>query len=96
MKATGSPRAAGSLRSVLSDNRAALLEAEIRRRRLWAIERAGHQCDQCGFFAWSHAREDELRIVTREMRADRVLCAKCAELHDAKEAKRKILTPKQD
>jgi hypothetical protein len=78
-------------RSVITDNRDALVAADARRRRAIAIVTAGHECENCGWLAWSNKRaaQFEIREDVETPESPLVLCSACATTHDSANEKRK-------
>jgi Zn finger protein HypA/HybF involved in hydrogenase expression len=67
--------------------------AEHRDRRRIAIERVEHECEACGWLAWSRTREAELQLRERETEPDRprVLCPRCAGKYDARKRRKALI-----
>lgn len=80
--------------SVFEANRAALVEAEERARRVRLIEQADHTCQKCGLVAWSVQRMREMQLRPKDAVAgtpstgDWVVCLKCAQAYDEKHSAR--------
>jgi hypothetical protein len=51
-----------------------------------AIERTNHECEKCGWLAWSNARATELELRERKDEPGRplVLCPSCTAKHDGR------------
>ncbi len=77
-------------RAVVSQNRAALVDADERRARLEAIMASGFRCEGCGTLAWSKQKlaEFELRDRPNEPERPYVFCNGCAERYDVRLAQR--------